>query len=220
MAELPSPSAVSLSRPPGSETPRHLGPRRDSGETPAETVDLKALARLVLIRDARRDSNRDRVSRDHYATKTPARQFSSDPAVPGPAETAETAAEVSTLSSSSDLSKNQPLTGVSLSRVPGRETPETPSDAHRDVEPVLLRDGGRLHRIVAARIPVGVSKRATDIMQMARGYGVRLFADGTELVVIEAWGGMPPASLLSEIRERAGAIISVLRGESRARVPG
>jgi hypothetical protein len=57
-------------------------------------------------------------------------------------------------------------------------------------------------------------------MQTARGYGVRLFADGIELVVIEPRGSMLPAFLLSEIREHAGAIIAVLRGESRARVPG
>jgi hypothetical protein len=57
-------------------------------------------------------------------------------------------------------------------------------------------------------------------MQTARGYGVRLFADGIELVVIEPWGSMLPAFLLGEIREHAGGIIAVLLGESRARVPG
>jgi hypothetical protein len=215
MAELPSPSAVSLSRPLGSETPRHLGPRRDSGDTSPETVDLKALARLVLIRDIRRDSNRDGVSRDHDATETPARQFSSDPAVPRPGETA---TEIPTLLPDPNLSENQSLAGVSLSRVPGGETPETATDAWAD--PVLLRDGGRLHRIAAAAIPAVVPERVRMLMQTVRGYSVRLWADGKELIVIEPWGGMLPESLFGELRKHAGAMIALLRGESRARAPG
>lgn len=213
MAELPSPSAVSLSQPLGSETPRHLGPRRDSGETAAETVDLKALARLVLIRDARRDSNRDRVSREHYATETPARQFSSDPAVPRPGKTP-------TLLPDFNLVKNQSLTGVSLSRVPGRETPETPTDARGEADPLLLRDGGRLHRLAVATIPDVVPDRVAVLMQTVRRYGVRLWADGKELIVIEPWGGMLPECLLSELWQHAGTVIAVLRGKSSARVPG
>ena len=63
MADAPAPVTVSLSQPLGSETPRHLASRRDSAETTVETANLKALARLVLARDTRRDSGRDRVSR-------------------------------------------------------------------------------------------------------------------------------------------------------------
>ena len=209
MTERPSRHpAVSLSRPPGSETPRHPPFCRDSGETMAETPDLKALARLVLARDTQRDSNRDRVSCDHYATETPARQFSSDPAVPRPGETP-------TLLPGFNLAENQSLTGVSLSRV---QRGETPTDAWAD--PVLLRDGGRLHRLAEVAIPAVVPERVAVLMQTVRRYGVRLWADGKELIVIEPWGGMLPECLLSELRQHAGTVIAVLWGESRARVPG
>ena len=46
-----------------SETPGHLACGQGSAETPGATADLRALARLVLARDTRRDSNRDTVSR-------------------------------------------------------------------------------------------------------------------------------------------------------------
>jgi hypothetical protein len=63
MADAPAPAPVSLSRPLRSETPRQPAFRRDSVETIGETPGLKALARLVLARDNRRDTERDRVSR-------------------------------------------------------------------------------------------------------------------------------------------------------------
>jgi hypothetical protein len=218
MAELPSPSAVSLSRPLGSETLRHLGPRRDSGETSVERVDLKALARLVLIRDTRRDGNRDRMSCDHYAAETPARRFCSEPVVPRPGDAGKTAAAAPSSLPSSDFSTNQSLAGVSLSRVRGSETPETPTgDVSPEPEPLLLRDGGRLHRIAAHAIPATVTQRVKMFTQTVRGYGVRLWADGKELIVIEPWGGMLPESLFGELRKHAGAVIALLRGESRAR---
>ena len=68
---------VSLSRPLGSETPRHPPFYRDSGETTAETGGLKALARVVLARDTRRDRNRDRVSRQPPEIETPSETVSS-----------------------------------------------------------------------------------------------------------------------------------------------
>jgi hypothetical protein len=63
MADAPSPATVSLSRSRVTETPRHLACGQDSAETPGATADLRALARLVLARDTRRDGNRDKVSR-------------------------------------------------------------------------------------------------------------------------------------------------------------
>jgi hypothetical protein len=63
--------AVSLSRLPGGETPRHPTFCRDGGETTAEPGGLKALARLVLARDSRRDGNRGRVSRAAGTIGTP-----------------------------------------------------------------------------------------------------------------------------------------------------
>jgi hypothetical protein len=63
MNDAPGPASVSVSRPQGSETARHPAFRRDSTETAGETPGLKALARLVLTRDSRRDTERCRASR-------------------------------------------------------------------------------------------------------------------------------------------------------------
>jgi hypothetical protein len=116
---------VSLSRPLGRETPRQSASRQDGGETATETVDLKALARLVLARDARRDSNRDTVSRERRTTETQARQSSSKPVILKPAKTGETAPETPIALAVPSLSEIQSLTGVSLSRGLGVETTET-----------------------------------------------------------------------------------------------
>ncbi len=62
MADAQAPAAVPLSRPLGSETPRHPTFQPDGTGTVGETSSLKALARLVLARDRRRGSGRDRVS--------------------------------------------------------------------------------------------------------------------------------------------------------------
>jgi len=97
--------AVSLSRPLGSETPRHPPFCRDSGETTAETGGLKALARLVLARDTRRDSNRDRVSRQPPEIETPSETVSSG-------ETAESDSERSPATWSKDEAGTAPATVI------------------------------------------------------------------------------------------------------------
>jgi hypothetical protein len=63
MTDAPAPAAVSLSRSPRAETARHPAFRRDSAEAASETVDLKALAQLVLARDGRRDFEGGKLSR-------------------------------------------------------------------------------------------------------------------------------------------------------------
>lgn len=63
MTDVPVPATVSVSRPLGSETPRHPAFRQDSAETIGKTLGLKALAWLVLARDGCRDTERDRLSR-------------------------------------------------------------------------------------------------------------------------------------------------------------
>jgi hypothetical protein len=63
MADAPAPATVSPSRLPGNETPRQPPFRRDDSETSGKTPGLKALARLVIARDARRDAERDSLSR-------------------------------------------------------------------------------------------------------------------------------------------------------------
>ena len=80
MTDAPAPAAVPLSRAPVSETPGHPRLRRDSAGTLAETVDLKALARLVLARDNHRDTRRDNVPHVDSGAETPAHH---DEGVPG-----------------------------------------------------------------------------------------------------------------------------------------
>jgi hypothetical protein len=63
MADALAPATVSPSRLLGSETPRQPPFRRDDSETSGKTPGLKALARLVIARDTRRDAERDSLSR-------------------------------------------------------------------------------------------------------------------------------------------------------------
>lgn len=82
MVDAPAPAPVSLSRPLGSETLRRPTVRRDSGETMGETSGLKALARLVLTRDSRRDAERDAVSRLSPQTEAPGETVAADETAP------------------------------------------------------------------------------------------------------------------------------------------
>lgn len=66
---------VSPSHPLVDETPRRTHHHRDTCETMAETISLKALARLVLERDAARDGQRDSLSRGGRSKAEPSRQF-------------------------------------------------------------------------------------------------------------------------------------------------
>jgi hypothetical protein len=128
-----SDTAVPLSRSPVGETPGHPASCRER----ADTVDLKALARLVLARDARRDSNEDGVSRGPRTRETPARQSVSASRRPGHSETVgETVAHFTP----SDSLENQSLAGVSLSPVSGSETTETGRQSPISVETVA-KDG-------------------------------------------------------------------------------
>jgi len=120
MVDALGPATVSLSRPLGSETPRHLAFRRDNPETIGETPGLKALARLVLARDTRRDSNRDGVSRDARSTEAAAGQpVSTPPDQPW----SETPGETAATSTPPKTASNQPIASVSLSRVQGARQP-------------------------------------------------------------------------------------------------
>jgi hypothetical protein len=129
---------VSLSRPLAREAPRHPPSCRDTGETLPETPDLKALARLVLARDIRRDSNRDRVSRSPHAAELPAKQSVS---VSCETTESETAAETPAVSAPPNLTSQQGVRGVSLSRVLGSETPEAPQPKRVSIETVGPQDG-------------------------------------------------------------------------------
>jgi hypothetical protein len=138
MTDAPAPATVSLSRPLRSETPRHPAFQQGSAETASDTPGLKALARLVLTRDSRRDTNRDKASRTPRATELPARQSVS--ASCGSTES-ETAAETPAVSASPNLTPEQGVIGVSLSQVVGSETPETPRPKPASIETVGLQKG-------------------------------------------------------------------------------
>jgi hypothetical protein len=87
MAEAPfAHTAVPLSHSLGAGTLGRQPLGRNNAGTSAGTIDLKALARLVLARDSRRDSNRDALSHDSptaSATMGQSRQgvATSDPAL-------------------------------------------------------------------------------------------------------------------------------------------
>jgi hypothetical protein len=83
--------------------------------------------------------------------------------------------------------------------------------------PVLLADGRRLHRFRANTIPTTVPGDAATLLEQARWQGAVLVADGEELIVVERWQSALPPETLKAFMGRAGAIIAVLRGESRRR---
>jgi len=90
---MPETAAVSVSHLPVSETARHPEKFRDRDETRIETLSLKALARRILDRDARRDSERDKMSRSPTTEQRQPRQFVSSPISSSPALDADEVAE-------------------------------------------------------------------------------------------------------------------------------
>jgi hypothetical protein len=84
-------------------------------------------------------------------------------------------------------------------------------------EPILLRDGRRLRRLTAAAVIEARSGQVKALMQTARASGAALWADGTELIVVEQWGRLLPDDVVDELRREAGAVIAELRGEAHAR---
>jgi hypothetical protein len=132
----------------------------------SETASLKALARLVLDRDRRRDTGRDRVSRAVSARHpgetprrdTPAVEYAATPipAADTPGETSkaveiaetvtETGAETPAERGPQKTQPDQSITSVSLSRALEAETPETPaatwSEAEEERAAIVENDGG------------------------------------------------------------------------------
>jgi|HubBroStandDraft_4_1064222.scaffolds.fasta_scaffold75996_3 hypothetical protein len=203
MAEGPAPATVSPSRPLGCETPRHPPFRRDSTETIGEASGLKALARLVLARDKRRDIERDEVSRAHLEITTPcrdcldvstARERDTETPITKTAPVADTATET----------RHSGNAGV----IPRFGIPEIPD------EPVLLRDGRRLWRFSQAQDCT--PDRAAALIDQAYWCGAVLVADGCELIVVERWLSNLPIETLCELRRCASEVISVLQQRSRA----
>lgn len=84
-------------------------------------------------------------------------------------------------------------------------------------DPVLLRDGRRLHRFDADEIPGAALPGIERQMDQARSRRVVLVADGLTPVVVEPWLSRLLPEILAELRDHAGGVIAVLRGESRRR---
>jgi hypothetical protein len=97
-------------------------------------------------------------------------------------------------------------------------TPGRPVGGENDAlgEPVVLRDGRRLYRFRA--VETASSRDVCNLLDRARWRGVVLVADGRELIVVEPWLSTLSPETLRELSDSAGAIISVLIGESRERL--
>lgn len=84
-------------------------------------------------------------------------------------------------------------------------------------EPALLPDGRRLHRFRASEVPSSVPPHVPSLLVEARWCGAVLVADGLELIVVERWLSRLPWDALLALKDDAGAVIALLRGESHAR---
>jgi hypothetical protein len=203
MSDVSAAPTVSLSRPLNSETPRHPLRGRDSTETIGEATGLKALARLVLARDKRRDIGRDEVSRAHLEITTPCRDCL-DVSTARERDTETPIAKTAPVADTATETRHSGNAGV----IPRFGIPEIPD------EPVLLRDGRRLWRFPAA--DDCAADRAGALIDQAHWCGAVLVADARELLVVERWLSNLPVETLCELRRCASGLISVLQQRSRA----
>jgi len=88
------------------------------------------------------------------------------------------------------------------------------------LDPVLLGDGRRLRRFQAVEIPATALPGIQRLIDEARWHHVVLVADGLTLVVVEPWLSNLSPETLAELRDHAGAVIALLRGESGRRTGG
>jgi hypothetical protein len=84
-------------------------------------------------------------------------------------------------------------------------------------EPLLLRDARRLWSFDADTIPSSVPDTARALADEARACGCTLVADGLTLILVERCLSNLPDDTRDAVAANAGAIIALLRGESRAR---
>jgi hypothetical protein len=85
---------------------------------------------------------------------------------------------------------------------------------------LFLHDGRVMHRFRAVEIPAQATPDVVTLLDKVRRVGVVLVADGMELHVVERWKGQLHPRTLRNLRDNAGAVITVLRGEHRERVAG
>jgi hypothetical protein len=82
---------------------------------------------------------------------------------------------------------------------------------------LLLPDGRRMHWFRADDVPATAPDQAREVIDQARSFGAVLVADGNELIVVERWQSALPLEMFGSLGKYAGPIISIMRGESRAR---
>jgi len=101
---------------------------------------------------------------------------------------------------------------------PEPDTSPVPANCNQDrLEPLLMRDGRRLWRFPAERIPEVLNDDDIRSAVEARWCGCTLVADGPDLIVVEPWLSELPDDVRDGLAANAGTIIALLRGESRVR---
>ena len=97
--------------------------------------------------------------------------------------------------------------------------PSRPEDHQSEAlgEPVLLRDGRRVHCFRTADASAARPRDAANLVDRARFRGAVLVADGRELIVVEPWLTTLPEEMLRDLKDNASSVIAILFGESRAR---
>ena len=197
---------VPLSQPLGVGQRDKTSAHRDNGGTATGTIGLKALAAKVLHRDKARDnSGTAALVSCPTADEGVGQTFGPGSLVPAD-DLDERVAGLST-----EPRQHNPE-GLLLT------TPRRPVGGENDAlgEPIMLRDGRRLYRFRA--VETASSGDVGNLLDRARWRGAVLVADGRELIVAEPWLSTLSPETLRELSDNAGAIISVLIGESRERL--
>jgi hypothetical protein len=82
--------------------------------------------------------------------------------------------------------------------------------------PLPLPDGRQMHAVAVSEVPQSVSEHIAGLVERARNHGGVVVADGCELKIVEPQDRLPK-EIMEALRDEAGVVIAVLRGESRAR---
>jgi len=116
------------------------------------------------------------------------------------------------------LAKDELIAVVAGQAERGPDRSPAPANCNEDrAEPLLMRDGRRLWRFPAERIPEVLNDDDIRPAVEARWSGCTLVADGLDLIVVEPWLSELPEDVRDRLAANAGTIIALLRGESRVR---
>jgi len=116
------------------------------------------------------------------------------------------------------LAKDELIAVVAGHAERGPDRSPAPANCNQDrLEPLLMRDGRRLWRFPAERIPDVLNDDDIRPAVEARWCGCTLVADGLDLIVVEPWMSELSQEVRDGLAANAGTIIALLRGESRVR---